>query len=108
YVLLRLIGKHDRIRTAPGLLGCVAAGMGVTLLPRAVVAQSPHAARLRIHPLPPALGDVSTLLIVRQDRRASAALRSFLDMAAPKTRPDQLARAGEGRVLASQAPALPR
>lgn len=64
--------------TLDGLLGCVAAGMGITLLPRAVVAGSHYADSLRVHALPRDISEVETLLAVRRDKRVGAALRSFL------------------------------
>jgi DNA-binding transcriptional LysR family regulator len=63
--------------TLDGLLGCVAAGIGITLLPRAVVAESVHAKNLGVHTLPAGLGEVETLLIMRRDKRVSAAFRRF-------------------------------
>ncbi len=69
--------------TLDGLLGCVAAGIGVTLLPRAVVVDSPHAAGLTMHALPHAFSEVATLLVTRADRRRSTAMRQFVDQVAP-------------------------
>jgi DNA-binding transcriptional LysR family regulator len=66
--------------TLDGILGCVAVGMGVTLLPRAVVEQSPHAKKLNSHALPPALGRAATFLVVRNDVRPSTALERFKDV----------------------------
>ena len=39
--------------TLDGMIGCVAAGMGVTLLPRAVVERNDQSGNIRIHPLQP-------------------------------------------------------
>ncbi len=69
--------------TLDGLLGCIAAGIGVTLLPRAVVAGSNHAGGLQMHSLPAAVGEVATLLAIRRDKRVGAALRSFIGIVAP-------------------------
>lgn len=66
--------------TLDGILGCVAAGMGITLLPRAVVEQSPHAKGLNSHGLPRALGRAATVLVVRNDVRLSTALERFKDV----------------------------
>lgn len=68
--------------TLDGILGCVAAGVGVTLLPRAVVEQSAHAKELRGHRLPPSLSHVATLLVVRNDLPASAAFERFVQVMA--------------------------
>ncbi len=69
--------------TLDGLLGCVAAGLGITVLPRAVVDESSHAANLAVHALPEELGSVETVLISRRDRRAGSALRNLQRMFGP-------------------------
>jgi DNA-binding transcriptional LysR family regulator len=69
--------------TLDGLLGCIAAGIGVTLLPRAVVAGSNQAGGLRMHALPAGVGEVATLLAIRRDKRVGAALRSFIGIVDP-------------------------
>ncbi|MGV0661881.1 LysR family transcriptional regulator [Mycobacteroides chelonae] len=61
-----------------GILGCVAAGMGVTLLPVAVVMASQRAAALRVHRLPPLQARVETLFIRRADSVVSPAMSQFL------------------------------
>ena len=66
--------------TLDGILGCVAVGMGITLLPRAVVEQSPHAKKLNSHALPSELSRAATLLVVRNDVRLSTALERFKDV----------------------------
>ena len=66
--------------TLDGILGCVAAGVGITLLPRAVVEQSAHADELRCHDLPPSLSLVATLLVVRDDLRPGVAFERFKDI----------------------------
>ncbi|MGK3991470.1 LysR substrate-binding domain-containing protein [Sorangium sp. So ce136] len=67
--------------TLDGILGCVAAGIGITMLPRAVVARSALGAALSIHPLPANKGRVATVFIRRRDASVSAALGAFLAMA---------------------------
>lgn len=51
--------------TLEGILGCVAVGLGWTLMPKRVVAQSPHAADLHITALPPDISQVPTGMITR-------------------------------------------
>ena len=63
--------------TVEGILGCVAANVGITLLPRAAIAQTAIGSRLRIQPLPAADAMVDTLFVQRRDSYASPALRSF-------------------------------
>ena len=61
------------------ILGCVAAGLGVTLLPGALV-DSVWRDGLRMHALPPRDAQVETLFIHRRDGYCSSALRAFLDV----------------------------
>jgi DNA-binding transcriptional LysR family regulator len=62
-----------------GIVGCTAAGIGLTLLPRAVVEQAWRAGRVAVHPLPPAEACVETVFIRRHDAYLSSALARFLD-----------------------------
>jgi LysR family transcriptional regulator, cell division regulator len=65
--------------TLDGILGCVAADVGLTLLPRAVVKQSGVAGALRIHPLQTPERNVQTLFVFRHEGHESSALTGFLD-----------------------------
>src|SRR3954466_6303848 len=62
--------------TLDGMVGCVAAGMGITLLPRAVVGRNES---VRSHALDPALSHVETLFIVRRATHEYSALRGFIE-----------------------------
>ncbi|MBS1693395.1 MAG: LysR family transcriptional regulator [Actinobacteria bacterium] len=64
--------------TLEGILGCVAAGMGMTLLPLEVVKGSPAAAGLRVHHLSPAESRVETVFVRRADAVMTPALSRFL------------------------------
>jgi DNA-binding transcriptional LysR family regulator len=64
--------------TLDGIIGCVAAGVGVTLLPRAVVGPALREGRVAVHGLPPAEARVGTVLIRRHDAHASSALVALL------------------------------
>ena len=48
------------------MLGCVAAGMGVALLPRSVLSTFPESKRLTVHTLPPGQNRAETVLIWRK------------------------------------------
>ena len=48
------------------MLGCVAAGMGVALLPKSVLTTFPESKRLRVHRLPPGENRADTYLIWRK------------------------------------------
>lgn len=60
------------------ILGCVAAGMGVSLMPRAVVEHRDYGRGLRQLPVPERLARVNTCFIRRQDMPPSAALQALL------------------------------
>ena len=60
--------------TLDGMIGCVAADMGVTLLPRAVVGRNDS---VSIHTLSPAQSRVETLFIIRRSAHRYSALQGF-------------------------------
>lgn len=64
--------------TIDGILGCVAAGIGITLLPRSVVRAAAVAGRVAVHELPPEEAHVATVFVRRKDRFLSSALTAFL------------------------------
>ncbi len=63
------------------IIACVSAGVGVSLLPRGIVAQAGRDGRVAIHELPPEQARVETLLVRRHNAYVSSALTAFLDMA---------------------------
>ncbi|GGF05083.1 LysR family transcriptional regulator [Aliidongia dinghuensis] len=65
------------------ILGCVAAGVGVTLLPKAVAAAARRDGLVTIHELPAEQAQVETLFIRRRDSYVTSALAAFLAMARP-------------------------
>jgi DNA-binding transcriptional LysR family regulator len=67
--------------TLEGIIGCVGAGLGLTLLPRAVVAAAEREGRVRLHALPPATARVETLLVRCRDAFVSTALTRFIETA---------------------------
>lgn len=64
--------------TVETILGSVAAGLGVTLLPRALVQAAAASGRVRLHDLPAREGRVRTLFIRRRGNRTTPALDAFL------------------------------
>ena len=64
-----------------GLIACAAAGLGVTLLPRAVVARALGAGSVAVHALPAREARVETMFIHRRDGFVSSALAAFLALA---------------------------
>jgi DNA-binding transcriptional LysR family regulator len=63
--------------TLDGMIGCVAAGMGVTLLPRAVVERSDQRKEVNIHTLDTSWSRVDTLFIQRRSAHQYSALSGF-------------------------------
>jgi DNA-binding transcriptional LysR family regulator len=64
--------------TLDGIIGCVAADMGITLLPRAVAERSELSGAIRMHALRSEQRRVDTLFIHRRTLHEGCALRSFL------------------------------
>jgi DNA-binding transcriptional LysR family regulator len=64
--------------TVDGILGCVAAGIGITLLPWSVVGSAAAEGRVAVHELPPEEAHVATVFVRRKDRFLSSALTAFL------------------------------
>ncbi len=62
-----------------GIVGCVAAGIGITLLPRVVVEPAQRAGRVAVHELPAAQARVETVFIRRHDAYVSSALARFVE-----------------------------
>lgn len=79
--------------TLGGIVGCVAAGIGVTLLPRAVIAAELRDGRLAAHDLPASEARVDTVFIRRTDAFLSSAMSAFLQIARPA--PIRLVRQSE-------------
>lgn len=65
--------------TIETILGCAAAGLGVTLLPRGIAQGAAERGRVRLHPLPAREGRVTTLFIRRKDGYRSPAMTAFMD-----------------------------
>jgi DNA-binding transcriptional LysR family regulator len=63
------------------IIGCVSAGIGVTMLPKGVVAAAVEAGKVAAHRLPKDLARVETLFIRRHDAYVSSAMAAFVRMA---------------------------
>lgn len=70
-------GEAMEFGTLEGILGCIAVGLGWTLMPRRVVEQSAHAADLVIERVPAEIGRVPTGMISRRDAPPLAALKTL-------------------------------
>jgi LysR family transcriptional regulator, cell division regulator len=64
--------------TIDGIVGCVAAGLGVTLLPKSIVTAAVRDGRVAVHALPANDALVDTVFIRRRDAFLSSALTAFL------------------------------
>ena len=63
------------------IISCASAGVGITLLPKGVVAAAIDAGKVVAHRLPKDLSHVETLFIRRRDAYVSSALTAFVQMA---------------------------
>jgi len=77
--------------TLEAIFGCVAAGLGITLLPRALIGPVWAAGRVSLHPLPPADAVVDTVFIRRRDGFSSSALKAFVACAAGRQKTAKVA-----------------
>ena len=64
--------------TLEGIIGCVSAGLGWTLVPRRVAEQSAHCAALRIEAVPAEIGQVPTVMV---SHRAGVPLAAIATLA---------------------------
>jgi len=69
--------------TLEAILGCVAAGLGITLLPRSIVASTGRGDEIAVHELPAAEARVETLFVRRRGAFVSSAAAAFLDCVRP-------------------------
>lgn len=67
--------------TVDGILGCVAAGIGITLLPRSVVQAAEAEGRVAVHEVSSEEARVKTVFVRRKDRFLSSALAAFVETA---------------------------
>jgi len=70
-------GEAMEFGTLEGILGCVAVGLGWTLMPRRSVEQSLHLPDLVIETLPPEIAQVPTGMIVHRDAPVLPALETL-------------------------------
>ena len=66
--------------TLDAIIGCVSAGLGISMLPYSVVAKYIQEGTLKQHVIPNPYGKVETLFIYRKDRYVSTSLVKFIDM----------------------------
>jgi DNA-binding transcriptional LysR family regulator len=74
--------------TIEGIIGCVSAGLGITMLPRSVVERTSRRNQVRIHELPKNAGRVETLFITHKAQVNSNAMERLLVVIARQRRGD--------------------
>jgi len=74
--------------TLEAVFGCVAAGLGITMLPVGLLDRIWKSDRVSVHRLPRSEAWVSTVFVRRRDRRVSSAVKAFLDEARTEFRND--------------------
>jgi len=98
---VRTIRRHE-LGTLDGIIGCVGAGIGITLLPLGVVQPALREGRVAVHRLGGLRGQAPTVFIQRSDGYRSTALSRFLAIAHETSRP-LLPRPASGRSGARRA-----
>jgi DNA-binding transcriptional LysR family regulator len=73
-----LIRQPLELGSIDAILGCIAAGVGISLLPKGVVAAAWRDGRVSIHELPARETTVKTELIRRSDTYVSSAMSAFM------------------------------
>lgn len=73
--------RYLEFGTLDAILGCVSAGIGITLLPKSVVDQARRERRISVHPLPAQEARVETVFIHRKDVFITSALDAFVKCA---------------------------
>lgn len=66
--------------TLDGIIGCVSAGLGVTLLPKSVVENHMNNKLIKIHSIPKKFGKVNTVFIYRNHGYMPMSLQKFIEM----------------------------
>ncbi|MGO9174378.1 MAG: LysR substrate-binding domain-containing protein [Rhodomicrobium sp.] len=75
--------RYLEFGTLEAIISCVSSGLGVTLLPEALIGSVWREGRVAIHALPRSEGRVETIFIRRRDGFTTSALRAFLQCARP-------------------------
>ena len=66
--------------TLEGIIGCVSAGLGITMMPFSVVERPVKRGEVAIHRLAPDDARLETVFIMRRDMIRSPALEEFLSL----------------------------
>ena len=66
--------------TLDGIIGCVAAGLGVTMIPRSVIERSARRREVRVHSLPRPVRTVETHFVTHRAQVRSVALERLIEV----------------------------
>ena len=66
--------------TLDGIIGCVSAGLGISMLPRSVVERSGCRREVRMHTLPKKISRVETSFVIHKGQVKSSALERLIDL----------------------------
>lgn len=73
--------KVMEFRTLDGILGCVAAGMGVSISPRSVITNLNYVSTVNMHKIAEPFGELPTLFIRRRSTVKTRAINAFIQLA---------------------------
>ena len=76
-----IVAKPMEFGSLDIVVSCVAAGVGVTLLPRSMVVTAQKDGKVSVHDLPAKYAQTETLFVHRSDAYLSSAMKAFLDAA---------------------------
>jgi DNA-binding transcriptional LysR family regulator len=71
--------------TLDGIIGCVSAGLGISLLPRSVAEKHGNDHQICRHEIPSRFGKVKTVFVYRKDRYLSAPLQKMIEIIRDET-----------------------
>jgi LysR family transcriptional regulator, cell division regulator len=76
-----IVAKPMEFGSLDIVISCVAAGVGVTLLPRSMIATAQKDGKISVHDLPAKYAQTETLFVHRSDAYLSSAMKAFLNAA---------------------------
>jgi DNA-binding transcriptional LysR family regulator len=80
-----LVAEPLEFGSIDAIMGCVAAGVGIALLPKGIAAPAWRDGQVAMHELDPEFAEVQTVFIRRKDGYVSSALSAFLETVRPGT-----------------------
>lgn len=74
------LSEPQELGSLEAIISCVSAGLGVTLMPRGVIATAARDGRVAAHALPPSRAAVETVFVWRKDVYVSSAMTALFDL----------------------------